>query len=90
MKTSFFLVVSDTGKVTTKTRSVGKLEENEIAIRMNLNLPSSLFNKPKLNVTLTSQDQKTWEVTQVLDSVKDAIEGVTPFKVEVEIKKEAE
>ena len=81
MKKDFYLVVSNRGAMRVVKNTPG-LDWNEVAIKMNLEIPDEVFNRPQLSATVKIPDGivKTKVVeAEIIDNIQEVIkqcEGV--------------
>lgn len=83
MKTQFYLIVSESGKVRT-TKSKPDLKWDEIVIHQRLDLPDKLFQKPQLNAEITVTDKMVEPkviTPDMQDNIKQAIESAAGVEV---------
>lgn len=90
MKKDFYLVISRGGSMRV-VKSIPRLDWNEIAISMALELPDALFNRPSLQASITIPEDvvmKTPINAEIMDNVEDAIAQATGlnFTITVEQK----
>lgn len=88
---SLYLVVSPKGygglcaRLTTRAP---RLERDEIALSLSVNVPDALFSKPQLRATITIPVDKVTPTTlaaDVLDNVRETLSKATGFDVTVRL-----
>lgn len=87
MKTYFFLNVNRRGSVST-TKNTPSLKADEISIKLCLELPDALFNRPKLqaNITIPDEAAKPEIINSlVIDNVQEAIKAATGLDFTISI-----
>jgi len=87
MHTSFWAVVSRNGSITTrKTRPSVRMDE--VAIKIDLEIPNALFEKPLLSakVKIPSDAVSQPEITaEIQDNVKNLIESATGLNIDLRV-----
>ena len=76
MRTKGFLTVKANGSLRVSKRKPS-LDDDEVVVSLNINLPDSLFEKPQLNAVIEVKDGqvKPFDITpQLIDNIKEAIE----------------
>ena len=87
MKTPFYLVINNKGSVRT-TKTQPGLNWNEISIKMNLELPDSLFKKPLLcaNIKVDEEDVRPEVISpEVINNIQESIREHSGIEVRLEI-----
>lgn len=87
MKTACYLIVNDTGSVRT-TKNSPDLKWNEVAIHLNLNLPNALFFKPRLNASISLDEDEAMPAeisVETINNVREAIQQATGMEIKLEI-----
>ena len=87
MKVKKWLTISNKG-VCRLTKAKPKLDQNEVAIFLEIELPDALFNKPRLEAKITVPDEAA--VSGVIESVvaenvQEAIEQATGLTFSVAV-----
>lgn len=88
MKTNFWLRVNSRGSINTN-KTQPKVNADEVAIYMTIDLPDMLFKKPMLQakVTIPAEVVPKPEINaQVMDNVAQAIKTATGLEMSVTIK----
>lgn len=87
MKKDFYLIVNSNGTTKTTKNRPG-LNWNEIAIKVKLEIPDMLFQKPQLHASIvvpeSAASPKEVDV-DVQDNIKNAIEAATGLEVRISI-----
>jgi hypothetical protein len=87
MKTNFYLVVNKRGTVRT-VKEKPDLKWDEVSVKMALELPNVLFDKPQLSASLiVGEDQaEGFEISpDVTADIKDAIESAAGIEVKLQV-----
>jgi hypothetical protein len=87
MKISFYLIVNSKGTVKTTKNRPG-LNWDEISMKVNLELPAGLFQKPQLSADIKIPDEAATptEITaDVVENVRQAIEQASGMEVKLTI-----
>jgi hypothetical protein len=75
MKTEFWIIVNENGSVHTR-KTKPDLSRNEVAVRMGLNLPDTLFHRPLLqaDITVDPDQVATYPMdAEVIQGIKQAV-----------------
>lgn len=90
----FYLVVSKKNRWSTRVRlsiNSPRMEPNEVAVKMKLELPDALFDKPqlqaKVSIPESSVSPQVIDAT-VIDNIQDAIKSVTGLEIKVSVVEE--
>lgn len=84
MVTRPYIVVNSRGTVRVGNRGVPSLSGDEIAIRLELNLPNELFTKPRLEATITvpaNAVRGSQIEAEVVDNIQEAIQSASGLDV---------
>jgi len=88
MKTTFHVIAKKTGVVRT-TKNLPALDWNEIAIKMEMEIPDELFKRPHLEAKIVvPQGRKEPFKAEVLDTMEEAITKHTGYPVTVKLVEE--
>lgn len=89
MTTNFYLIVNDRGTTrTVSTKYSPNLKGGEIAILMNMTLPSALFSRPQLSAEITVPESAILSTplnADVKNNIKAAIEEVTGLTFDIKV-----
>lgn len=73
------------------TQSKPRLEWNEISVKLQINLPNELFNRPRLEAKIEIPKEAAGPdliTTEVVENVKEAIETATGLTFSINVIKE--
>lgn len=91
MKTSCWLRVTERGSVNATKMKPNRIGVDEIALRLELDLPGALFTKPRLVATMRVPEKAVSQAeitTSVTDNLEEAIKTATGLDMVVRIKEE--
>ena len=87
MKTSAYLIINPNGVVSVR-KSKPFLQWNEIAVRISLDIPDALFQRPHLEATISVDPEKV-QPTQInpemIINTKELIEEQTGAKIDFKV-----
>jgi len=73
MKTKFYLVVSESGRIkTTKTKP--HLTDDEVAMLINLEIPNQVFQRPALQATIKIREEQVGPVELTAETISQVQE----------------
>jgi len=87
MKTSFFLMVTANGSVRA-VKSYRSISWNEVAIEQTVEIPDSIFKKPRISATVTIPPEAgtpSHITAEVAENVKAAIEAASGMQVRITV-----
>jgi len=92
MKTETWLAINSNGSVRTR-KTKPALYIDEIAIKINVEVPDALFSKPHLEASITVPKEAAMQdvlTADVVENARDAIETSTGLNFVVKVVKEME
>lgn len=93
MKTNFWIRINSRGSVHTSQGPPRSIGVDEVAMKINLELPNALFTKPQLEASLTVPNEavnKEVLTPQVTDNIAQAIKQSTGLDMVIRIVDPAE
>jgi hypothetical protein len=91
MKVEGWLTVNDRGTNMLLTKTQPGIDHDEVSIRIQLNLPDELFERPRLSAEITIPKEATMptEITaDVVEDCKEAIKQVTGLEMKISVIKD--
>lgn len=89
MKTSAWITINNRGIIRT-TKGQPSIDWNEVSIRININLPDELFDRPRLtaDITIPKEAALPTEITaETVEDCKDAIKQATGLEMSITVVK---
>lgn len=87
--TSYLVIKKNGYRASTRiTKTVPSLDYNEIAVKINLQVPDELFSKPRLEASITVPKEAVSSPVieaEVIDNIQDIIKQNTGFEVRLNL-----